>query len=450
MTGYLSIPTAGNRRKVLALALPIVVASLSQTVMSLVDIAMVGRLGVAAVAAVGLAGLVTFALTSFLGSLQTGVQTVAARRKGEGRMAEAGATFRVSWRVAVVAGHLLVGLFLAVVPRLFPLLNSDPLVVDPGVSYLWYRGLSVGLVMMSAVYYGFYNAISRTRIHMAVTLVANSANVILNYGLIFGRLGLPEMGVPGAGLATTLAIALATVLYTLPLLGHALRRTYPGLWRGPFDIATLKKVLRIALPVSFHDSGVILGFAFFMVIMGRISTLALAASEILLNMIAFSFLPALGFSHAAQTLVSESLGRNDPAAARRLTETATIQCIAFMGSLGVLFLLIPAQLLRLFTPDAALIATAVPPLRLLGLVQFIDAVGMVHYGALRGAGDVIVPALAEIGLMWFFLLPMSWYLGLYLGWGLSGGWIAVTLHIVAYSAVFLIRFVRGPWQRIEV
>ena len=450
MTGYLSIPTAGNRRKVLALALPIVVASLSQTVMSLVDIAMVGRLGVAAVAAVGLAGLVTFAMTSFLTSLQTGVQTVAARRKGEGRMDEAAATFRVSLRVAVVAGHLLMVVFLAVVPKLFPLLNSDPLVVEPGVSYLGYRGLSVGLVMMSAVYYGFYNAISQTRIHMVVTLIANTFNVVLNYALIFGRLGLPEMGAPGAGLATALATGLAVVLYTIPVMGHALRTTYPGLWRGPFDAATLKKVLRIALPVSFHDSGVILGFAFFMVIMGRISTLALAASEILLNMIAFSFLPALGFSHAAQTLVSESLGRNDPAAARRLTETATVQCIAFMGSLGVLFLLFPAPLLRLFTPDTALIEAAVPPLRLLGLVQFVDAVGMVHYGALRGAGDVVVPAIAEMGLMWFFLIPMSWYLGVTLGWGLLGGWIAITLQIVAYSTVFLIRFVRGPWQHITV
>ncbi|MCH7924477.1 MAG: hypothetical protein IIC51_02960 [Planctomycetes bacterium] len=214
---YLTLPSKQNSRKVTALALPIVVASMSQTLMSLIDIAMVGRLGAAAVAAVGLAGLTTFTLAALLGAIQVGVQTVSARRKGEGRLGEAADTFRVSFWLALILGHLVAALFVAVVPALFHLMVADPAVYGPGAGYLAYRGLSLGVVMAGSVFYGFYNAIGRTRIHMLATLVANTANVVLNYGFIFGRLGLPELGAPGAGLATAIASGITVVLYAVPI-----------------------------------------------------------------------------------------------------------------------------------------------------------------------------------------------------------------------------------------
>lgn len=447
---YFSVPGREDRQTVLRLAVPIAVASLSQTVMSLIDIAMVGRLGAAAVAAVGLAGITTFALAVFLTSIQVGVQTVVARRRGEGRQSEAADTFRVSMRFAIVIGHVAAGIFVFLVPSLFALMNNDPAVVEMGVAYLSYRGLSMGMVMMGAVFYGFYNAIGRTRIHMFAALVANTANVVLNYGLIFGRIGLPDMGAPGAGLATALASVLTVLLYLLPTTVRSLRNEFPGLWRGPFDIETMRKVVRLWLPASLHEVGVIFGFAMFMVIMGRIDTVTLAASEILLNIISFSFLPAMGFSYAAQTLVSEALGRNRPERAKTMTETATFLCLLFMGVLGVIFILVPAPILRIFTLEESIITSAAPALRLLGVVQFADAVGQVHYGALRGAGDVLFPALAEIGVMWIVLLPLAWVFGAQLGWGLMGGWAAVSAHITIYSIIFMARFAREPWRHITI
>jgi len=447
---YLSLPSKENSRKVTALALPIVVASMSQTLMSLIDIAMVGRLGAAAVAAVGLAGLTTFTLAALLGAIQVGVQTVAARRKGEGRIGEAADTFRVSFWLALILGHLVAALFVAVAPALFPLMVADPAVYGPGAGYLAYRGLSLGVVMAGTVFYGFYNAIGRTRIHLLATLVANTANVVLNYGFIFGRLGLPELGAPGAGLATAIASGITVVLYAVPMILPRLRAEYPRLWFGPLDWITLKKVVRIWLPASVHEVGVLAGFVAFMMMMGRISTVSLAASEILLNILSFSFLPALGFSHAAQTLVSESMGEGRPAQGKVLTETATVLCIFYMGSLGVLFVLLPGPLLKLFTPDMEVVAAAIPALRLLGFLQVIDAVGMVHYGALRGAGDVLFPALVETAIMWFIFLPLAWLLGIQLGLGVFGGWLALATHLLIYSTVFLLRFSRGAWTVIKV
>ena len=306
----------------------------------------------------------------------------------------------------------------------------------------------MGIVMLGSVFYGFYNGIGRTRIHMIVSIAANVLNVVLNYGLIFGRFGLPALGAPGAGLATALASIATTGLYAVMALTPMIRRQYPGLWSGALSRSALWKVLRLALPAGLHEFGVILSFTLFMIMMGMVSTVALAASEILINIISFSFLPATGFLHACQTLVSRSMGAHDPDKAKAFTEAATTLCVLFMGALGALFIMIPAPILRLFTPDINIIQQATVPLQIVGLVQFFDAIGMVHHGALRGAGDIVFPAVAELLLMGLVFLPLTYFTSIILGWGLVGGWIAVAVHLAAYSITFLLRFRYGPWKNI--
>lgn len=445
---FMRRPTRTLSREILGLAVPIMLASLSQTLMSLIDIAMVGRLGAAAIAAVGLGGILTFAISSLFNALQTGVQTLVARRRGEGKSAEAVESFRVAFYFTLITGNLLAALYVLAAPRYFYLLNADPDVVSIGASYLQFRGWSMGIVMLGSVFYGFYNGIGKTRIHMIVTITANVLNVVLNYGLIFGRFGLPALGAPGAGQATALASIATTSLYAVMALTPFIRRQYPGLWYGTLSRSALWRVLRLALPAGLHEFGTILGFTIFMILMGMVSTVALAASEILINIISFSFLPASGFLHACQTLVSQSLGQRNPGRAQAITETATTLCILFMGALGVLFITVPTPILRLFTTDMNIIQQAKAPLQIVGMVQFLDAIGMVHYGALRGAGDVVFPAVAELLLMWLLFLPLTYVTGITLGWGLVGGWIAVAVHLATYSITFLLRFRYGSWKKI--
>ncbi|MCH8023605.1 MAG: hypothetical protein IIB43_02750, partial [Candidatus Marinimicrobia bacterium] len=175
-------------------------ASLSQTLMSLIDIAMVGRLGAAAVAAVGLGGMFTFAISAFLTSIQAGAQTVISRRVGEELPGQVSETVRSAFRFSLLAGTLIGLLTYSVAQRLFPLISDDGSVISMGSAYLEWRSLSLGMVMASSVLYALYNGISRPGIHLVVSLLANSLNVVLNYGLIFGHWGLAAMGAPGAGL----------------------------------------------------------------------------------------------------------------------------------------------------------------------------------------------------------------------------------------------------------
>ena len=207
-------------------------------------------------------------------------------------------------------------------------------------------------------------------------------------------------------------------------------------------------MLRLAIPVSIQDLGDETGFLVFLIIVGWISTVALASTEIVINIAAFSFMPAMGFLYAVQTLVSKNLGQKRIREAKATTEEATTLCLAMMGGLGILFMAIPGYILRLFTPDATIIQTAIPPLRLLGVVQFFDAIGMVYHGALRGAGDNTFLAAADLILMWVMLLPVTYFAGVYLDYGIMGAWFPLAIYIAGYALMAYLRFRYGPWSKI--
>ncbi len=446
----LKSPSRLEVQSIMKLAVPIMMASLSQTLMSLIDIAMVGRLGAAAVAAVGLGGMFTYSVSAFLNAIQTGVQTVVARRVGQERLDDAAETFRTGFYFAALTGTVVSIAFIVGSKYLFPLINPDLDVISIGTKYSQYRGFSLVTVMIGFVYYGFYNGISRPKIHLSVALVANASNVVLNYGFIFGNLGLPELGASGAGLATALASIISLSLYVLFSRLPSIRRKFKRLYIGPLRIDTLKKVLSLAIPAGSQGFGVIVGFALFMVMMGWVSTVALAATEIVFNILSFSFMPAMGFLFATQTMVSEAIGRDNHDAAVEITKSATVLCMILMGTMGILFISVPGFILSIFTIDTAIIAAGILPMQVLGIAQFGDAVGMVHLGALRGAGDNTYPAVADILLMWLFFLPVSYYTAIVQNGGIVPGWITLAVYIVLYGGVLHLRFRFGHWRTIEI
>ncbi len=437
-------------RQIVNLATPIIMASISQTLMSLIDIAMVGRLGAAAVAAVGLGGMLIYAVSAFLNAIQSGVQTVVARRVGQNRQSEVIRTVRVALLFSLILGSLFGGFIGWANKFIFPVVNSDLAVIRSGIGYMTWRAPSIGLVMGGYVFYAFYNGISRSRIHMIVAVIANTTNVLLNYALIFGHWGSPEMGTSGAGLATTLSSALAFMLYAAFYSLPTVHKTYFGLWWGKLSTIDLKQVLRISMPAALQNFGVIIGFALFMVIMGMVNTVALAATEIVFNILSFSFMPALGFLYAAQTIVSENIGRGDFDRAARSVRMATRLCMLFMGSMGIVFLAVPEGILRIFTNDLAIISTGAIPLQILGLVQFMDAIGMVHLGALRGAADNTYLAVADLMLMWLFFLPVSYVTAVHFDIGILGGWVAFACYLSFFAFVASQRFQSGTWRSITV
>ena len=442
------------RRRLLAtitgLATPVVLGQLAQVMMGLVDTIMVGRLGEASLASVAVATLMFSALAMSIKATDVAAQTFTARRVGEGRDGEVGAVMATSVTVTLVAGALvmLVGLFLP--DTMMRLVSRDAEVIGLGSGYIVYRYAGVLPLLFYFQVKGVFDGIGWTRIGMGIGIGMNLANVLLNWMLIFGKLGAPEMGVRGAALASTLSAVLAATAALGFILWPPVRRRFRFLCRTNFQPRLVVPFLKIAWPPALQTLGVVLGVLVFNWILGRISVLAVAAATVVLRIASLSFMPGFGVGAAVQTLVGQSLGRRDPRGARRAAWYGVGISTVFMGAFGLVFLAVPDTLLRVFSDSDALVAAGVPILRLMGLVQLIDAVGITLSGALRGAGLTLSVMLVDLGTGFGLLPPLSYLFGITLGGGLMGAWLALLVWFTLYAVGMVVLFQRSKWEEVTL
>ena len=193
---------ASRRRRIFGLALPILGGMVSQNLLNVVDTAMVGFLGNPALAAVGLGGFVVFMCQALILGVSTGVQTLAARKKGDGRIDRATKVLNTALLLVPVAAPVFSLGFIQLVEPLYPFVNTDSAVSEQGVPYLEWRLAATVFVGMNFAFRGYWNALDLSRLYMKTLIAMHACNIVLNYVLIFGHFGAPALGVAGAGLAS--------------------------------------------------------------------------------------------------------------------------------------------------------------------------------------------------------------------------------------------------------
>ena len=460
-------------RRVLTLAFPIILGNLSRVLMNVVDVAMVGRLGAKSLAAVGLGAVLIWTILSIGVAFRTGVQTVTARRYGQKRFSDCGLALNSGLALASIVGVIfsMMGYKMAGVAIRF--LIDDPDVIPLAIVYTQWSFVGAACITIGYAFQGFYNGVERTRIHMEVTIVSNLLNIYLDAGLIFGNARLTEMlasspvgdisflsvlwspfdfpalGVEGAAIATLCAAVWMIIHYTLRGFTQEFRTNY-GTYKGGFSRETLKKEVEIAAPQGFQEVGVTIVYVLFFKIIGMIGTVEVAATEVVFTLAMASFLPAVGFGVACATLVGKALGEEDPERAAVSMLESVRWSVIFMGTMGILFLLFPRPILLIFTNDREVIEMGLVALRILGVVQFFDAVGMTLWFALSGAGNTLFPAIIDLSLSWGIFLPGSYLLGIVFGYGLIGPWLAFAIYLFLYAICITWKTLKGDWKEIEI
>ena len=460
-------------RRVLTLAFPIILGNLSRVLMNVVDVAMVGRLGAKSLAAVGLGAVLIWTILSIGVAFRTGVQTVTARRYGQKRFSDCGLALNSGLALASIVGVIfsMMGYKMAGVAIRF--LIDDPDVIPLAIVYTQWSFVGAACITIGYAFQGFYNGVERTRIHMEVTIVSNLLNIYLDAGLIFGNARLTEMlasspvgdisflsvlwspfdfpalGVEGAAIATLCAAVWMIIHYTLRGFTQEFRTNY-GTYKGGFSRETLKKEVEIAAPQGFQEVGVTIVYVLFFKIIGMIGTVEVAATEVVFTLAMASFLPAIGFGVACATLVGKALGEEDPERAAVSMLESVRWSVIFMGTMGILFLLFPRPILLIFTNDREVIEMGLVALRILGVVQFFDAVGMTLWFALSGAGNTLFPAIIDLSLSWGIFLPGSYLLGIVFGYGLIGPWLAFAIYLFLYAICITWKILKGDWKEIEI
>lgn len=442
---------------VFALALPAVGEQFLNTLVGLTDTYLVGHLDPAvaarlgydratALASVGLAQLMSWVMTVLFMAVAIGATAVVARRIGAGDEARANLALRQALLLTIVAGLLgtLIGVFLGR-PAL-QLLGAPPAVAYYGSQYLTIVSLAfVPTALMFAATAALRGA-GDTRSPLLLMALVNSVNVAISWMLVNGHLGAPGLGIAGSASGTAIARTLgAVVILGLLLAGRMRLRLHPDL--RP-DWPTLRSIVNVGLPSAGEQLAFQSGIMIMARVINSLGTVAYAAHTMTVTIESVSFLPGLGFAVAATTLVGQSLGAERPERAERSTWVALWQGGLMMTLLGVVMAAAPEALLRLMTPEDAVVAAGALPLRLAGLAQPLLAISFVLNGALRGAGDTRWPMLVRLISTWLVRLPMALLLVSF--WGLAGVWLALGADFGVQSVLSLWRFRAGRWKLIEV
>jgi MATE family multidrug resistance protein len=442
-------PRPGGLREVATLAYPVVLTQISITTMHLVDSAMVGRLGPSELAAVGFGGVwIWTALCFFIGTTNS-VQTFVSQDFGAERHDRCGFWAWQGLWAAVPMVAIGVGTLLLFLEPLLQWLAPSDLMRPLAQSYMSQRLLgSVGLTA-ATVYSCFFRGLGDTRTPMYATILANLVNVVFDYGLIFGRLGMPEWGVAGAGTAT----ALGEWVYFFALLWAFHRREVHHRYAtglAPVDRGAIRRLLRTGFPIGGQWMLEMLSFAVFLTLVARMGDAPMAASQIFIALLSISFMQAIGLSIGVSTLVGRYIGAERPDAVTASFRSGLKLASLLAGLIALLFAAFPELLLRIFTNDPQVLELGRPLLRIGALYQAFDAFGIVADGALRGAGDTRVPFGVRFFLAWGLFLPLAYILGITLDGGLTAAWAAGVVYGVVLAGFLVWRFHSGAWKRIQI
>ena len=431
-------------RAIFLLAVPMVLETVMESVFAVVDVFFVSRLGADAVATVGLTESMMILVYSLAMGLGIGATATVARRIGEhdreGAAHAAAQAILLGLLVSVVLGTI--GVVLA--PRLLRIMGGSPAVIANATFMRVMLGGNATVLLLFLI-----NAIFRgagdAAIAMRVLWLANWINIVLGPLLIFGIGPFPRLGVVGAAVATNIGrgIGAAFAISRLFRPGarvHVVRRHFA------FDPALMWQMIRLSGSGTLQ---ILIGTASWIGLVRVISSFgsaALAGYTIGIRVIVFALLPSWGLSNAAATMVGQALGAGKPERAERAVWMAARYNLIFLGSVGVLFVLLARGIVSLFTTDPAVAPYAIDCLRIVALGFLFYAYGMVITSSFNGAGDTWTPTWLNLVVFWLWEIPLAYALAVVLDMGPRGVFVAIT---VAYSTLAVLSawlFRKGRWK----
>jgi MATE family multidrug resistance protein len=439
----------GGVAEVALLAYPAVLQTLSDTLMQVVDTAIVGRLGVTELGAVGFGGVWLWTLVVAFVGMSTGVQTFVAQEFGAQRK---GACGRWAWQ-GLFASVPLAALWALAIAAFFPLLvkvlGPSHALGELATQYVHGRLPGVPALVAGVVLTAFYRGLGDTRTPLMATIGANLLNVFLVYGLVFGRFGFPAWGVAGAGAATATANWAYATIMLLVFFRRRVRQTYATLPCKPHWQSILR-FARTSAPVGGTWVLDMITFALFSTIIARMGDTQMAANQAMIQLLSLSFMQAYGISIASGALVGRYVGGRDLAAAERTHHSAMQLGLGLAALVALLFISIPETLLGVFSQDASVLALGRPLLALGALFQLVDAIGIIAGGALRGAGDTRFPFMMQASLAWLVRLPLVYVIAITLRGGITGAWLGELGYVTILGTAWIVRFRHGAWRTIRI
>jgi MATE family multidrug resistance protein len=427
-------------RPTIKLALPLVLAELGWMSMALVDTIMVGHLpnSATAMGAVSVGSNIFTAIALFGGGLLMGLDTLVSQAFGAGQREDCHRSLVNSVYLSIVLTPLL-AVPVWLLPKLLRAMRVDAGVLTLAIPYT--KALLAGLFPL-LLYFAVRRTIQAMNMAKPVAfalITANIVNALGNWILIYGRFGVPAMGAVGSGWSTSISrLYMAGVLVGYVFWYDQRHRT--RLLKTPIepDLRRIRRLITLGFPAAMQftfESGV---FALTTALIARLGAVPLAAHQIALNTVAFTYMVPLGIASAAAVRVGQAIGRKDPSGARDAGDTAIVIGAAFMTLMSFALLLFPRQIAHIYTPDRTIIRSTIYLLAAGAAFQLFDGVQTVATGALRGLGDTHTPMLCHFTAYWVIGLPLGAWLCFRRDWGALGLWSGLSLALILIGIVLLL------------
>ncbi|MDZ7331142.1 MAG: MATE family efflux transporter [candidate division KSB1 bacterium] len=442
-------------RDVLKLAFPLILSTASSTIQQFIDRMFLTWHSPAAIAAAATAGIVSFTLqTVFIGTAAY-VNTFVAQYFGAKQYDRIASAVWQGIYFSLIAGLVILGLIPLARP-IFNLAGHAPEMKALEIEYftiLCFGGLPVFIL---AAVSGFFGGRGETRVIMWANVIATAINIVFDYLLIFGHCGFPQLGIKGAAIATVMAGYSAAIIITFYMFKARYRHQFLTLKNHRFDWPLFKRLMQFGLPNGFHFMLDLLGFTLFVLLVGRLGTLELAATSITFNINHIAFMPMIGIGMAVEIIVGQRLGENQPQQARFGTYSALHLTFLYMITIALTYVLFPKIYLWPFAAQSDPAQFTIIQNMAIVLLHFVafycifDTLNIVFASALKGAGDTQWVMITSVLLSWTTLVVPTFFACVVYRWGLYIAWGFVTLYITLLGIAFTVRFLGGKWESMRV
>ena len=394
-----------STKEIWRIAVPIMIGNLAQTLITFTDTAFLGHLDSdVALSSSMMAGMYYFVFTTMAMGLAIGIQIIIARRFGEKQYNKIGSIFQHG-----AASILIFGLVLFLIMKLFSDAILDFIIEDNDIyngamEYISYRQYGIVFVCFNYLFRALYTGLSNTKVITFSTIIMATVNIILDYGLIFGELGLPRMEIGGAALASLIAEITATTffaVYTYITLG---KREYELFKPHGFDKALAVNIIRIATPTMFQKLFSFSAWFIFFILIEKMGKDAINISSISRSVYMILFIPVFGFLATSNTLTSRIIGAGHADEVLSMVLRIILNCILCCIPLILVCLIFPTTVMSIYTPNMELAASAVPSIRVICGAILFQAVGAVAFEAVSGTGNTNAALWLELGILVLYIV----------------------------------------------
>lgn len=392
-----------SNKEIWSIALPIMLGNMAQTVINFTDTAFLGHLGVIALGASMLAGLFYFVFTTIATGFAIGIQIIIARRFGEGNYGRIGIIFEHGSLFVLILGSILFSILYFFSDQLLYLLIDSQNIYDASIEYIKYRRYGIIFVCFNFLYRALYIGISNTKVITYSTIIMAVVNILLDYCLIFGNLGFPEMGIGGAALASFCAEVSAFIFFTVYSYITLTKKDYGMFKIHKLESELMGRILRVATPTMIQKLFSFSVWFIFFILIEKMGETATGISSIVRSVYMILITPCFAFATTTNTVVSRIIGEGHSDQVFNTILKILKNCLLCTIPIMVLVAVFPMQIVRIYTDDINLAQLVIPSIYVICAGTIFQGIGNAYFEAVSGTGNTTAALYLEAVILVIYI-----------------------------------------------